>query len=60
MYHFSETVTAEELSFDYKLKEGKATSRNAILLLRLFGYPEEICDGALADANRFLKEEDHA
>ena len=34
MYHFSETVTEDTLSFDYTLKEGKATSRNAILLPR--------------------------
>ena len=54
MYHFCESVTEETLSFDYKLKEGKATSRNAILLLKLFGYPKEIVDGANAAAEEFL------
>ena len=54
MYHFSETVTEENVTFDYTLKEGKATSRNAILLLRLFGYPQEIVDSANREAERFL------
>jgi DNA mismatch repair ATPase MutS len=30
------------LEFDYKLKKGPATTRNAIALLRYLGYPEEI------------------
>lgn len=54
MYHFSETVTEETLSFDYTIKEGKATSRNAIMLLKLFGYPQEIVDGANKAAEEFL------
>ncbi|MBO4652352.1 MAG: hypothetical protein J5649_03445 [Lachnospiraceae bacterium] len=54
MYHFSETVTEETLTFDYTLKEGKATSRNAILLLRLFGYPQKIVDDASKSAEEFL------
>lgn len=54
MYHFSETVTEETLSFDYTIKEGKATSRNAIMLLKMFGYPQEIVDGANEAAEAFL------
>ncbi|MBR6020315.1 MAG: hypothetical protein IK055_08895 [Lachnospiraceae bacterium] len=54
MYHFSETVTEENITFDYTLKEGKATSRNAILLLKLFGYPQEIVEDANREAEKFL------
>jgi Mismatch repair ATPase (MutS family) len=54
MYHFSESVTEEALTFDYTLKTGKATSRNAILLLKLFGYPQEIVDSANKVAEEFL------
>ena len=54
MRHFSETVTEDTVTFDYLLKEGKATSRNAILLLRMFGYPEEIVDAADREAVAFL------
>ncbi len=55
MYHFSETVTEDNLTFDYRLKEGKATSRNAIRLLRLFEYPQEIVDAADRDARAYIE-----
>lgn len=42
--HFSERVGALGLEFDYKLKEGPATTRNAVALLRHLGYPKEITD----------------
>lgn len=41
-FHFSERVGPLGLEFDYKLKKGPATTRNAIALLRYLGYPEEI------------------
>ena len=45
-FHFRETMTEEGLSFDYKLHEGKTSSRNAIALLKYVGYPQSIVDGA--------------
>ncbi|MGL4452676.1 MAG: MutS-related protein, partial [Sarcina sp.] len=46
-YHFSEKVSESKgLSFDYKLKSGILTTRNAIKLLKFVGYPDEIVDGA--------------
>lgn len=42
--HFSERVGALGLEFDYKLKEGPATTKNAIALLRYLEYPREITD----------------
>ncbi|MCR4616879.1 MAG: hypothetical protein K5669_01695 [Lachnospiraceae bacterium] len=45
-YHFSESVENTDVYFDYTLKKGKAVSRNAINLLKSYGYPEEITDEA--------------
>lgn len=42
--HFSERVSDIGLEFDYKLKPGPATTRNAIALLRYLNYPAEITD----------------
>jgi len=42
LYHFTETIEKEQLIFDYKLKTGKLTTRNAIRILELNGYPAEI------------------
>lgn len=54
-YHFEETVTDDKVEFDYLLHEGRATSRNAIKLLRMLGYPEEIIERAEASAEQFLQ-----
>lgn len=53
-YHFSEQVTEEGVVFDYCLKEGKATSRNAIRLLDMMGYPKHLITGALGAVEHFL------
>lgn len=44
--HFEEKIDEDSIHFDYKLKEGKATSRNAIRLLKLMGYDENIVNAA--------------
>lgn len=49
-YHFSETVSEESVKFDYLLKPGKAQTRNAIKLLKVFGYPECITEEASIEA----------
>lgn len=51
LYHFAEHVENNELSFDYKLKEGPLTTRNAIKILELYKYPSDI----ITDANETLK-----
>ena len=45
-YHFEEEIQEDDIHFPYRLKEGYATSRNAIALLRIMGYPQEITDRA--------------
>ncbi|WP_291292512.1 DNA mismatch repair protein MutS [Enterococcus sp.] len=52
--HFSEQVTADDgISFDYKVKQGPSTSRNAIALLRVLGYPKSIVEQAENEAAYF-------
>lgn len=41
-YHFEEEVREDEVVFSYILKHGRASSRNAIRLLRMLGYQEEL------------------
>lgn len=45
-YHFEESVESSEkgcsMVFDYKLRKGPARTRNAILLLEMFGYDKEL------------------
>ena len=39
-------VKDNELFFDYKLKKGQLTTRNAIKILDLNGYPKEVINEA--------------
>lgn len=54
-YHFEEQIVENEIHFDFQLKSGRATSQNAISLLGLMGYPEEIIGQARTTAANFLK-----
>jgi len=47
-YHFCETVTAEDWYFDYCLKAGPLTTRNAIRLLARLHYPAQVVTAAQA------------
>ncbi|SMC00683.1 DNA mismatch repair protein MutS domain protein [Hymenobacter roseosalivarius DSM 11622] len=47
-YHFCETVTAEDWYFDYRLKAGPLTTRNAIRLLARLHYPAQVVATAQA------------
>ncbi|MCD5002589.1 DNA mismatch repair protein MutS [Enterococcus saccharolyticus] len=52
--HFSEQVTEENgVSFDYLVKPGPATTRNAIELLSVLHYPQEIITKAKNEAAYF-------
>ena len=41
-YHFSEQIDGEQVVFDFKLKEGFATSRNALKLLKVYGFDPDL------------------
>lgn len=48
LYHFSEQIANNKIIFDYKLKEGRLKSRNAIKILELYNFPPEIIKDARA------------
>lgn len=50
-YHFCESVNNDTLSFDYKLKKGVGKEQNAIRILEIYGYPQEIIQDARSFAN---------
>lgn len=54
LYHFSEQVEDKTVDFDFKLKEGKLKNRNAIRILEINDYPEQI----ITEARELSKELD--
>ncbi|ELM3672584.1 DNA mismatch repair protein MutS, partial [Flavobacterium psychrophilum] len=46
LFHFSEDISDESLTFSHKLQKGKLQTRNAIRILGLYDYPNEIIDEA--------------
>lgn len=54
-YHFEEDVRDGDVSFQYKLHRGRASTRNAIRLLELLGYDRDITEKAAALADHFLQ-----
>ena len=55
-WHFGDAVGAEGLEFDHRLRQGPATTRNAIALLRLSGAPPPLVDRATRSADRLDRE----
>ncbi len=53
-FHFEEDVTDGDIHFNYELKEGRATTRNAIKLLEIMGYEKRIIDDAQNMAAEFV------
>ncbi len=53
-YHFEEEVKDGDILFNYELKEGKAKTRNAIKLLGIMGYREDIIKKANQMAENFI------
>ena len=54
-YHFDEEVLDNDIVFNYLLKSGRTTSRNAIKLLKIMGYQEEIIEKANLQAKEFTE-----
>ena len=54
-YHFEEKIEHDDVKFNYMLCMGKATSRNAIKLLGVLGYEDEIIDRAEKRAADFVE-----
>lgn len=45
-YHFQESVTEDNVLFDYKIYEGPSKTKNAIKLLGMLGYENELVEKA--------------
>lgn len=56
LYHFSEQVENQTVDFDFKLKEGKLKNRNAIKILEINDFPEQI----IAEAIELSKQLDNS
>ena len=54
-YHFQEEISDGDIRFDYCLREGRAVTRNAIRLLSLLGYPQEMIQSANDTAKEFME-----
>lgn len=52
-YHFEEQVVNNDIVFPYKIIKGKATTRNAIMLLKITGYDSALVDEAMAIAKNY-------
>lgn len=52
-YHFEEEIVENDILFNYQLRPGRATTKNAIRLLQLMGYEEEIIRRADRQAAEF-------
>ena len=52
-YHFQEEIVDNEIVFDYKLYSGRAVTRNAIKLLGIIGFGQEIIDKANVSCSGF-------
>ena len=53
-FHFTEEIKEGDILFSYKLFTGRTQSRNAIKLLELMGYDENIIESAAKCADNFL------
>ena len=54
-YHFEEQVEGDDIRFNYQLMPGRAGTRNAIRLLGIIGYDEDIIREADRMAEEFLR-----
>lgn len=53
--HFREVYEGNDILFDYELLEGPSDTRNAILLLKIMGFGEEIIEEAQSRAEKFVE-----
>lgn len=52
-YHFDEEIKNDDVLFNYLIKPGKATSKNAIKLLSIMGFSDDIVSKAQSMADDF-------
>jgi DNA mismatch repair ATPase MutS len=49
-FYFTDHAGKKGLTFDYTIRPGIVQSRNAIRLLALIGYPQDLVNEALAES----------
>jgi DNA mismatch repair ATPase MutS len=54
-HHFREIIHDQQMSFDYKLQAGTSSTRNAIAILDMSGYPRPIIDEALTTVDQLAQ-----
>lgn len=54
-YHFRESIENDKVSFDYKIHEGPSVTRNAIKLLEVLSYPDNVTTKANQMAQHFTE-----
>jgi hypothetical protein len=55
LYHFTEMIQANEILFDYKIKSGNLKTTNAIRILSMNAYPEEVIEEAILLADQIQR-----
>lgn len=56
VFHFTEIIRDGKIVFDYKIKPGNLSNTNAIRILELNDYPQEVTDEAALLAKRIYKD----
>lgn len=56
-FHFSETVTEDGVTFDYKLKKGSSNTKNALKLLKAMNFNNEVVSLSNQVYNNFIETE---
>ena len=54
-HHFREIISNQQMTFDYKLQPGTSSTRNAIAILEMYGYPRPVVTEALAVVDRLAQ-----
>lgn len=54
-HHFREIIFNRQMDFDYQIQPGTSSTRNAIAILDLHGYPKPIIDEALNVVNHLVR-----
>lgn len=55
-HHFREQVVGDQISFDFLLRPGASSTRNAIAMLKLMNYPESVVADALSMIDKAIDE----
>lgn len=56
LYHFDEEITENGITFPYELYKGKTESRDAIMLLSVMGFDEDVTKMAFKMSDSFMEE----